>query len=295
MKTESINWDKHFYLFSWDSYLAGNFFSLFCLFLIAFHRYIYSAFREYVRLFVYAHLSGQRKGYRNDLCGLAGYVSFSLILKGNNLKCSIITQYQQWKFVFRPHTNRNDCWTRKKVQQSNSFTCRTDPLMCSYIYIYIYPLSRQQCRRKTCVRRYRSFNNIICTLIVVFQSMLCIRIFMCVCLFAVLYSHCYSRSNPFARVKTNSTARTIRYCFVSVVCLYDDKQENESFNLNVDSKTTACISVLSAWNSTEKRNTAHAYALSTIADIVCIFFTVVAAVSVVVVVAISKYILWQLN
>lgn len=54
MKTESINWDKHFYLFSWDScsfqWISSIYCSVLCIFLLVF--------------FVYAFLSRQRNGYK---------------------------------------------------------------------------------------------------------------------------------------------------------------------------------------------------------------------------------------
>lgn len=55
----------------------------------------------------------------------------------------------------------------------------------------------------------------------------------------LLPSLSYSRSNPFARVDTNSNKLNFSIClFHAVHVCGDDKQENESFNLNVHFETT---------------------------------------------------------
>lgn len=117
-----------------------------------------------VRVFI----GGKETATKNDLClfVLCKCVSFLLILKGNNLKCSIITQYQQWNASFLGHIRIGTGWNGKKC--NNRFHSHAEQA-------YSYPLSRQRWRRKTCVRRYRLFNNIICTLIVVDAVCVCAR------------------------------------------------------------------------------------------------------------------------
>lgn len=79
----------------------------------------------------------------------------------------------------------------------------------------------------------------------------------------------HSRSNPFARVDTNSNKLNFSIClFHAVHVCGDDKQENESFNLNVDFETTEPH----AFWCYKCMKTEYTRTHPTIADIVWFFF-----------------------